>query len=131
MPRLAPATGNPDEHQQPMRDVDLFPDRRTDVVLLDYFGDLLLYGHRLLEEIRSSGESQPGRVYQVPAELYLAYLQTHFPNYPSVQRLLQSDQLDPELLRTVSYQVRLERGDADYMMAGKHRWEGKSKPEDQ
>lgn len=113
-----------------MRDLDQFPDRRTDVVLPDYFGGFLLYGHRLLEEIRSSGESQAPGVYRVPAEAYLAYLQTHFPNYPSVQRLLKNP-TDPELLRAASYQVRLERGDADYLMAGKHRWEGKSRPEDQ
>ena len=106
-----------------MRDLDQFPGRRTDVVLLDHVDQSVLYGHRLLEETRSSGLWRETAVYWVSAAVYAAYLKTHFPNYPAVQRLLQLGRLDHQLLRTISYQIRFERGDADYIMAGKHLWQ--------
>jgi hypothetical protein len=67
------------------------------------------------------------KVYYIPSEAFVAYLQTHFPNYGSVQKLLtaleKTKRLDRALLRAVSFQVKLECGDCDYLMAGSHRWE--------
>jgi hypothetical protein len=118
-----------------MRDLEQFPDRRIDTVIFDWPNEALLYGHRVLEEMRSSAIARELFTVRAPSEAFLAYLGTHFPNYSSVQRLLQAVETDeppenfPALYRAVSYQVQLEVGDLQYIIAGRHHWEN-ANPED-
>jgi hypothetical protein len=93
------------------------------VILCDTELDTILYRHEILRQVLRRGRGQEVSIVHVPAEAYIALLETHFSEVPEVRTYLdESDRLDQinpgesKLLEAVSNAIWLDKYHLDILL---------------
>jgi hypothetical protein len=118
-----PSPAQPLERKQPnnastMRDLKRYPDENPDIIIIDE-EEVLLYGHKLLREIKESGEGKELQIISdITYQVFIVYLFVHFPNYECVMALKRRNEkgiVTAKELEAISDARLLTAGDAMHM----------------
>jgi hypothetical protein len=93
------------------------------IIILDSETEIPLYGLVLLDVIKSTRRGSHAKVYRIPAEAWIAYLQTRHSHVPEVQAYLKAvdaeEGINPQegkLLKAVDEAIEVSEHDADEIL---------------